>query len=167
MVSAPMPHSRISCSFSHNMWPKTKIEQQRRAADPPNCGADGNLGENPRGKVVAWRTFEGLVEVDGVLAWVGGRRRQGEARHRRQSLRVRGARCPRCIRFDSIWSARGRGGEISEMWVQFGARFALKGMRTTHGSGELAWTASSRPGRLFGRFNGRHGTDLTGLPFAN
>jgi len=37
---------------------------------------------------VAWRTFEGLVEVDGVLAWVGGRRRQGEARHRRQSVRA-------------------------------------------------------------------------------
>lgn len=29
------------------------------------------------------KPFEGLVEVDGVLARVGGRRRQGEARHYR------------------------------------------------------------------------------------
>uniref|UniRef100_A0A0A9DXK1 Uncharacterized protein n=1 Tax=Arundo donax TaxID=35708 RepID=A0A0A9DXK1_ARUDO len=32
---------------------------------------------------IAAKPFEGLVQVDGVLARVGRRRRQGEARHRR------------------------------------------------------------------------------------
>jgi len=49
--------------------------------------------------IVTTKTFEGLVEVDGVLARVGGRRRQGEAGHRRRSVRVRARSLP-AIRFD-------------------------------------------------------------------
>lgn len=58
------------------------------------------------GKWVADRTFEGLVEVDGVLARVGGRRRQGEAGHRRRSVR-RACALAHPRGFDSIWSAPG------------------------------------------------------------
>lgn len=96
------------------------------------------------------------MEVDGVLAWVGGRRRQGEARHRRQSLRVR-ARCalPRdSIRFDSIRFGRlVEGGKISEMGrCNLVSAFCVKRvMRTEVASSEeelaIAWTASSRPVR--------------------
>lgn len=67
-------------------------------ADPDETWGRRKFELEPEGKVA--RTFEGLVEVDGVLAWVGGRRRQGEARHRRQSLRGRAAR--ESIRFGRL-----------------------------------------------------------------
>ena len=52
---------------------------------------------------MAERTFEGLVEVDGVLARVGGRRQQGEAGQRRRSVRERARPA---IRFDLAGSRR-------------------------------------------------------------